>query len=137
MVAQDHNQASSPVIAVQPRRLRRCIAQRVDHWHKPAPTGPPSASQHWIADDSSRAAEAGEVPRFGRRHQRDCLPCGRMVEARKRNVPHTIIEQEVRPYLVAHHGEPMPLGKVGQLQKFVAAKHGARWIVRMAEPEDF
>ena len=63
-----------------------------------------------------------------------------MIEAREGHVPLAaviLVEKEIRPDLVAHHRDPVPRREVGKLQQVRAAKHRARGIVRMAEPEEF
>ena len=63
-----------------------------------------------------------------------------MIEARERHVPLAaviLVEEEIRPDLVAHHRDPVPRREVGELQKVCAAKHRAGGIVRVAEPKEF
>jgi hypothetical protein len=59
-----------------------------------------------------------------------------VVEAREGDVPQVVVEQQVRPDLVAHHGQAVPVGELGQPQEVVAAEHRAGRVVRMAEPEE-
>ena len=139
MVSEQLDQPPPPRVAMPPGRLGRGVAERIDHGDEPPAGRPPLLQERAVAGDRRGAAEPGQVPGLGRGHEGDRVAGFVVVEACEGHVPRAavvLVQEQVRPDLVADHREVMPRRELGDPQEFPFAKHRAGGIVGMAEPEE-
>jgi hypothetical protein len=140
VVTEQVDQPPPPPFASGPCGDRCRIAQWIHHRHQPPSRDPPAVPHLGRGQDRGGAAQPREVPGLRRRHQRDGGPGSGVVEAGEGHVPRAamlLVEQQVRPDLVADHGDPVGHRELREPQQIGVAKHRAGGVVWMTEPEEF